>query len=99
MTRHGIPLLVAALQQRAYPSVTHAHFLGRFPLANASVPRSFQPTQIISFLLAHRDSFHPPALRLSRGTFYLPQLGTSPLAATFLPISSPSPSPLHLLAP
>jgi hypothetical protein len=32
--------------------------------------------------LAHRDSFHPSALRLSIGTFYLAQLGTSHLAAT-----------------
>jgi hypothetical protein len=42
-----------------------------------------QPIQVISFLLAHRDSFHPSALRLSRGTFYLAQTGTSHLAATF----------------
>jgi hypothetical protein len=32
--------------------------------------------------LAHRDSFHPSALRLSRGTFYLAQSGTFHLAAT-----------------
>jgi hypothetical protein len=32
--------------------------------------------------LAHLDSFHPSALRLSRGTFYLAQLGTFHLAAT-----------------
>src|SRR5690242_403270 len=82
MHHHGISLLVHALQQRPYPTVTHAHFLGRFPLANASVLGSFQPIQIISFLLAHRDSFHPSALRLSRGTFYLAQLGTFHLAAT-----------------
>src|SRR6266481_4210005 len=82
MDHRGIATLVHALHQRAYPTVTHAHFLGRFPLANASIPGSFQPIQIISFLLAHRDSFHPSALRLSRGTFYLAQLGTSHLAAT-----------------
>jgi PEP-CTERM motif len=34
--------------------------------------------------LAHRDSFHPSALRLSIGTFYLAQLGTFHLAATDL---------------
>jgi len=38
--------------------------------------------QVISFLLAHRDSFHPSTLRLSRGTFYLAQSGTFYLAAT-----------------
>jgi hypothetical protein len=32
--------------------------------------------------LAHRDSFHPSTLRLSRGTFYLAQRGTFYLAAT-----------------
>jgi hypothetical protein len=32
--------------------------------------------------LAHRDSFHPSALRLSRGTFYFGQLGTSHFGAT-----------------
>jgi hypothetical protein len=32
--------------------------------------------------LAHLDSFHPSALRLSIGTFYLARLGTFHLAAT-----------------
>jgi hypothetical protein len=32
--------------------------------------------------LAHCDSFHPSASRLSIGTFYLAQLATSHLAAT-----------------
>jgi catalase len=32
--------------------------------------------------LAHRDSFHPSAFRLSRGTFYLAGRGTFHLAAT-----------------
>jgi hypothetical protein len=36
--------------------------------------------------LAHCDSFHPSASRLSIGTFYLAQLGTSHLAATRLKI-------------
>ncbi|MGD0047820.1 MAG: hypothetical protein ABSE42_12470, partial [Bryobacteraceae bacterium] len=40
------------------------------------------PVQVISFRLAHRDSFHPSTLRLSRGTFYLAQSGTFYLAAT-----------------
>jgi len=35
--------------------------------------------------LAHRDSFHPLALRLSRGTFYFGQLGTSHFGATVIP--------------
>jgi hypothetical protein len=42
----------------------------------------FQPIQLIPFLLAHRHSFHPSALRLSRGTFYFGQLGTSHFGAT-----------------
>jgi hypothetical protein len=32
--------------------------------------------------LAHLDSLHPSALRLSRGTFYFGQLGTSHFGAT-----------------
>jgi hypothetical protein len=32
--------------------------------------------------LAHSDSFHPSALRLSIGTFYFGQLGTSHFGAT-----------------
>jgi hypothetical protein len=34
--------------------------------------------------LAHPDSFHPSALRLSRGTFYFAQTGTFHFAATCL---------------
>ena len=41
-----------------------------------------QPFQPISFLLAHCDSFHLSSFRLSRGTFYFAQLGTSHFAAT-----------------
>jgi hypothetical protein len=32
--------------------------------------------------LAHRNPFHPASLRLSRGTFYFAQIGTSHFAAT-----------------
>jgi hypothetical protein len=32
--------------------------------------------------LAHLDSFHPSALRLSRGTFYFGHLGTFHFGAT-----------------
>jgi hypothetical protein len=32
--------------------------------------------------LAHRNSFHPLALRLSSGTFYFGRLGTSHFDAT-----------------
>jgi hypothetical protein len=53
-----------------------------FPLAHASFLSPFQPIQAIPFLLAHRDSFHSSALRLSRGTFYLAGRGTFHLAAT-----------------
>src|ERR1017187_10623623 len=62
----------------------HERHPGLTPALGESYTRldPFQPIQIISFLLAHRDSFHPLALRLSRGTFYLAQTGTSHLAAT-----------------
>jgi hypothetical protein len=33
--------------------------------------------------LAHRDSFHPSAFRLSIGTFYFGQLGTFHFGATW----------------
>jgi hypothetical protein len=39
--------------------------------------------------LAHRDSFHPSALRLSRGTFYFGQLGTFHFGATSLAPNPP----------
>src|ERR1035438_2159512 len=68
--------------QLPYPSVAHSHLLGGLPLADASFLGSSEPVQLIPFLLAHRDSFHPLALRLSRGTFYFGQLGTSHFAAT-----------------
>jgi hypothetical protein len=59
-----------------------SHPLGHFPLRHLAVLGSFQPPQPVPFLLAHPDSFHPSALRLSIGIFYLAQLGTSHLAAT-----------------
>jgi len=49
-------------------------------LINLSLP--LQPFQLVSFLLTHRNSFHPSALRLSRGTLYFGQLGTSHFGAT-----------------
>src|ERR1039458_8377811 len=82
MHDYGVPLLAHPLEQRPHPSVTYTHFQGSFPLGQATLRHSFQPIQFISFLLAHRDSFHPLALRLSRGTFYLAQSGTFHLAAT-----------------
>src|ERR1017187_4470631 len=54
----------------SFPSVAHSHLLGGLPLADASFLGSSEPVQLIPFLLAHRDSFHPLALRLSRGTFF-----------------------------
>jgi hypothetical protein len=39
--------------------------------AEALLEELRQPGQsFVAFLLAHFDSFHPSALRLSRGTFY-----------------------------
>jgi hypothetical protein len=54
----------------------------RLPLRYLPVPGSFQPVQPVPVLLAHCNSFHPSALRLSIGTFYFAQSGTSHLAAT-----------------
>src|ERR1035437_9731018 len=69
MHDHRVALLDHPLEQLPYPSVAHSHLLGGLPLADASFLGSSQPVQLIPFLLAHRDSFHPLALRLSRGTF------------------------------
>src|SRR4051812_30126108 len=82
MHHHPVALFAHPLDQRPHPAITHAQLLGRFPLRDAASLNSLQPIQRVSFLLAHRDSFHPLALRLSRGTFYLAQTGTSHLAAT-----------------
>src|ERR1700674_5369645 len=83
MHHHRIPTLFHPLQLLAHPPLAHAHLLGRLALTQHPVPGPFQPFQLVPFLLAHLDSFHPSALRLSRGTFYLAQLGTFHLAATF----------------
>src|ERR1035441_741074 len=82
MHYYGIPLFLHPPQQLPHPALGHVHPLGSFPLRHLPVPRSFQPVQPVPLLLAHCDSFHPSALRLSIGTFYLAQLGTSHLAAT-----------------
>src|SRR6185312_2365203 len=86
MHHHRIALLFHPPQQLPHPALAHSHPLGRFPLCHLAVPCPFQPLQPVPFLLAHCDSFHPPASRLSIGTFYLAQLGTSHLAATLLSI-------------
>src|SRR5712691_8632642 len=82
MHHHRIATLFHPLQLLAHPPLAHAHLLGRLALTQHPVPGPFQPFQLVPFLLAHLDSFHPSALRLSRGTFYLAQLGTFHLAAT-----------------
>src|ERR1035437_9424810 len=82
MHDYRVALLDHPLDQLPYPSVAHSQLLGCLPLADASFLGSSQPVQLIPFLLAHRDSFHPLALRLSRGTFYFGQLGTSHFGAT-----------------
>jgi hypothetical protein len=71
-----------AHQQLSHPAIAYPHPFGGVSLRDHSVLRPLQPFQPISFLLAHRDSFHPSSLLLSRGTFYFAQLGTSHFAAT-----------------
>src|ERR1700676_2500984 len=82
MHHHRVALLLHPPQQLAHPALAHAHLFRCFPLRHLPVAGSFQPVQPVPFLLAHRDSFHPSASRLSIGTFYLAQLGTFHLAAT-----------------
>src|ERR1035438_526079 len=77
-----IAMLLHPLEQLAHPTVGHPHLAGSFALTNHAVLSPFQPLQCVAFLLTHLDSLHPSALRLSRGTFYLAQLGTFHLAAT-----------------
>src|SRR5665213_3288869 len=89
---HRIALLLHPLDQLAHPPRRHAHLLSGFALRHAARLNPLQPVQVISFPLAHRDSFHPSTLRLSRGTFYLAQSGTFYLAAT----SSSSSRPMNL---
>src|SRR5260370_19416015 len=69
-------------EQSAAPPIRDSHSLGCISLRPPSVLGPLQPRQPVPFLLAHRDSFHPPAHRLSRGTFYFAQLGTYHFAAT-----------------
>src|ERR1017187_8112708 len=90
MHDHRVALLDHPLEQLPHPSVAHSHLLGCLPLADASFLGSSQPVQLVPFLLAHRDSFHPLALRLSRGTFYFGQLGTSHVAATIATCPPPA---------
>jgi hypothetical protein len=71
-----------ALEQFTHPAIAHAHPFRRLALRDPPVFSLFQPIQLISFLLAHRDSFHPSALRLSRGTFYFGHLGNFHFGAT-----------------
>src|ERR1019366_6436254 len=82
MHYYGIPLFLHPPQQLPHPPLGTSHPPGSFPLLHLPVPGSFQPLQPVSLLLAHCDSFLPSASRLSIGTFYLAQLGTSHLAAT-----------------
>jgi hypothetical protein len=67
MHYYGISLFLHPPQQLPHSALGHARPLGSLLLCHLPVPGSFQP---VSFLLAHRDSFHPSALRLSIGTFY-----------------------------
>src|SRR6202521_3222835 len=90
MHHHGVALSLHPLQQLAHPAVAHSHPLGRLPLTDHLVLSSFQPLQPVPFLLAHRDSFHPSALRLSRGTFYFGQLGIFHFGATIRYAISPA---------
>src|SRR5579871_6576252 len=82
VNHHCVAHLLVAPQQFPHPALCHLHVLGRLPLGDRPLLRLLQPVQPIPFLLAHRHSFHPPALRQSRGTFYFAQLGTSHIAPT-----------------
>src|ERR1035441_975790 len=97
MHDHRVALLDHPFEQLPHPSVAHSHLLGGLPLADASLLGSSQPVQLIPFLLAHRDSFHPLALRLSRGTFYFGQLGTSHFGATLWGEHGMSKNILHMV--
>src|ERR1700691_3971560 len=77
-----LAMLLHSPQKLPHPSVAHADLLGRLPLADQPVTGSLQPFQLVSFPLTHRYSLHPSALRLSKGTFYFCQLGTSHFGAT-----------------
>jgi hypothetical protein len=79
---HPVAFPFHPLQQLSHPALTHAHPFGNLALGHLLVARSLQPIQPVSFLLAHLDSFHPSALRLSIGTFYFGQLGTFHFGAT-----------------
>src|SRR5215831_17385197 len=94
MHHYGVAARAQTPEQRAHPALTDLHVFGSFPLGSRAFVGLFQPIQIISFLLAHRDSFHFSALRLSIGTFYLAQLGTFHLAAT-APVRPPVDTPVR----
>src|SRR5947209_19816972 len=82
MNHYRIALLLDPLHELPYPARRHAHLLGALALSHAAGLYPLQPVQAVPFRLAHRDSFHPSTLRLSRGSFYLAQRGTFCLAAT-----------------
>ena len=79
---YPVTLLLHPLEQFAHPPFTDSDLLGRLALTDHLIPRTLQPLQLVPFLLAHRNPFHPSALRLSRGTFYFGQLGTFHFGAT-----------------
>ena len=64
------PVTTVQTEQLPYPALADTNPLRRLSLRDVSVPSLFQPIQLISFLLAHPDSFHPSALWLSRGTLH-----------------------------
>jgi hypothetical protein len=82
MHHNQVPFAFHALEQLAHSTLTDADPLSRLSLRDLPVAGLLQPMQLVSFLLAHRDSFHPSALRLSRGTFYFGQLGNFNCGAT-----------------
>src|ERR1700674_3155215 len=88
MHHHRVALFLHPPEQLAHPTLADAHPFSRFPLRHFPVSGSFQPVQPVPLLLAHRDSFHSSAFRLSIGTFYLAQLGTFHLAAMRVGASS-----------
>src|SRR3954453_5131728 len=93
MHHHSVALLLHPPQQFPHPALTYPHPLSRFSLRHFAVSCPFQPFQPVPLLLAHRDSFHLSASRLSIGTFYFGQLGTfhfgaTALAMTGMPVSA-----------
>jgi hypothetical protein len=56
---NAVAIGLHAHQQLSHSAIAHTHLFGRLRLRHHPVSRPLQPLQPISFLLVHRDSFHP----------------------------------------